>query len=58
MYLGLVLCLLGWALLLGCLVPFVVVPAFFALIHFRLVEREEPFMPSGPMPNVIAVARP
>ena len=37
MYLGLVLCLLGWAVLLGSLVPFVVVPAFFALIHFRFV---------------------
>jgi protein-S-isoprenylcysteine O-methyltransferase Ste14 len=36
MYLGLVLGLLGWAVLLGSLVPFVVVPAFFALIHFRL----------------------
>ena len=33
-YLGLVLCLLGWAVLLGSFVPFVVVPAFFALIHF------------------------
>ena len=29
MYLGFVLCLLGWAVLLGSLVPFVVVPAFF-----------------------------
>ena len=44
MYLGLVLGLLGWAVLLGSLVPFVVVPAFSALIHFRFVLREEPFM--------------
>ena len=44
MYLGLVLCLLGWAVLLGSLVPFVVIPAFFALIHFRFVMREESFM--------------
>ena len=27
MYLGLVLCLLGWAVLLGSLVPFISVPA-------------------------------
>jgi protein-S-isoprenylcysteine O-methyltransferase Ste14 len=44
MYLGLVLALLGWAVLLGSLVPFAVVPAFFALIHYRFVLREEPFM--------------
>ena len=44
MYLGLVLCLLGWAVLLDSLVPFAVVPALFALIHFRFVLREEPFM--------------
>ena len=44
MYLGLVLCLLGWAVLLGSLVPFAVVPAFLALLHFRFVLREEPFM--------------
>ena len=44
MYVGLVLCLLGWAGLLGSLVPFAVVPAFFALVHFRFVLREEPFM--------------
>jgi protein-S-isoprenylcysteine O-methyltransferase Ste14 len=44
MYLGMVLCLLGWAVLLGSLVPFVVVPAFFALLHCRFVLREEPFM--------------
>jgi protein-S-isoprenylcysteine O-methyltransferase Ste14 len=44
MYVGLVLCLLGWAVLLGSVVPFAVVPTFFALIHFRFVLREEPFM--------------
>jgi len=44
MYLGLVLCLVGWALLLGSLVPFAAVSAFFALIHFRFVLREEPLM--------------
>ena len=44
MYLGLVLGLPGWAVLLGSLVPFVVVPAFFALLHSRFVLREEPFM--------------
>ena len=44
MYLGLVLCLLDWALLLGSLAPFIVVPAFFVLLHFRFVLREEPFM--------------
>lgn len=38
------LCLLGWAVLLGSLVPFAVVPAFFALIDYRFVLREEPFM--------------
>ena len=42
MYLGLVLCLLGWAVLLDSLVPFAVVPALFALIHFQFVLREEP----------------
>ena len=31
-------------MLLGSPVPFAVVPAFFALIHFRFVQREEPFM--------------
>ena len=44
MYLGLVLGVLGWAVLLGSLVPFAVVPGLFVLIHFRFVEREEPFM--------------
>ena len=34
----------GWAVLLGSLVPFAVVPASFALIHHRFVRREEPFM--------------
>jgi protein-S-isoprenylcysteine O-methyltransferase Ste14 len=47
MYLGLVLCLLGWAVLLGSLVPFAVVPAFFALVHFRFVRHEEPSWPRG-----------
>jgi protein-S-isoprenylcysteine O-methyltransferase Ste14 len=37
MCLGMMLGLLGWAALLGSLVPFVVVPAFFALIHLRFV---------------------
>ena len=41
MYLGLVLGVLGWAVLLGSLVPFAVVPGLFVLIHFRFVEREE-----------------
>ncbi len=44
MYLGTMLCLVGWAILLGSLVPFVVIPAYFALIHYRFVLREEPFM--------------
>jgi protein-S-isoprenylcysteine O-methyltransferase Ste14 len=44
MYLGMVACLIGWALLLGSLTPFLVVPLFFALIHHRFVLREEPFM--------------
>ena len=44
MYVGLILCLLGWAVLLGSVVPFAVIPAFFALIHYRFVLREEPFM--------------
>ena len=35
---------LGWAALLGSLVPFIVVPVFLALIHYRFVLREEPFM--------------
>ena len=43
-YLGMVLGLLGWAVLLGSLVPFTSFPAFFALIHFRFVLRDEPFM--------------
>ncbi len=44
MYLGLVLCLAGWAVLLGTVAPMLVVPAFFALIQYRFVLREEPFM--------------
>ena len=44
MYLGTVLCLVGWAILLGSLVPVVVIPSYFALIHYRFVLREEPFM--------------
>ncbi len=44
MYLGTMLCLVGRAVLLGSLVPFVVVPAYLALIHYRFVVREEPFM--------------
>ena len=44
MYLGTVLCLVGWAVLLGSLVPVIVIPAYFALIHCRFVLREEPFM--------------
>ncbi len=44
MYLGMVACLIGWALLLGSLSPFLVIPLFFALIHYRFVLREEPFM--------------
>ena len=35
---------LGWAVLLGSLVPFIIVPVFLALIHYRFVLREEPFM--------------
>ena len=34
----------GCAVLLGSLVPFIVVPVFLALIHYRFVLREEPFM--------------
>ncbi len=44
MYLGTMLLLLGWIILLGSLVPLVVLPAYFALIHCRFVLREEPFM--------------
>jgi protein-S-isoprenylcysteine O-methyltransferase Ste14 len=44
MYLGMVLSLVGWSVLLGSLVPTVVIPCFFALIHYRFVLREEPFM--------------
>jgi protein-S-isoprenylcysteine O-methyltransferase Ste14 len=44
MYLGLLLCLAGWALLLGSTTPWLVVPIFFALLHHRFVLREEPFM--------------
>ena len=38
MYLGMVLGLLGWAVLLGSPAPFIVFP-YFALIHFRFVLR-------------------
>jgi protein-S-isoprenylcysteine O-methyltransferase Ste14 len=44
MYLGMVLCLVGWAVLLGTLVPVLVIPLFFAVIHYRFVLREESFM--------------
>ncbi len=44
MYLGMMLYLVGWAVLLGTLVPVLVIPLFFAVIHYRFVLREEPFM--------------
>jgi protein-S-isoprenylcysteine O-methyltransferase Ste14 len=44
MYLGMLLSLVGWLLRLGSLVPTMVIPCFFALIHYRFVLREEPFM--------------
>jgi protein-S-isoprenylcysteine O-methyltransferase Ste14 len=55
MYQGLVLCLLGWTVLLDSVAPFIVVPAFFALIHFRVVRCEEPFMAAaGPIESSAA----
>jgi protein-S-isoprenylcysteine O-methyltransferase Ste14 len=44
MYLGMMLVLLGLALLLGTLTPLLVLPAFFALIHLRFVRLEEAFL--------------
>lgn len=44
MYLGMMLCLLGWFLALGSLGPILVIPAFALLIHHRFVVREEAFM--------------
>ena len=44
MYLGMVACLVGWAVILGSVTPVVVIAGFFALIHYRFVLREEPFM--------------
>lgn len=44
MYLGMVTCLIGWAILLGSLSPALVIPLFLGLIHFRFVLREERFM--------------
>lgn len=41
MYLGLVLTLLGVALLLGSLVPFLAVPVFFALMEEVFIPKEE-----------------
>ena len=58
MYLGLVLCLLGWAVLFGSLVPLAVVPAFFALIHVQFVMRKEPPAPLVPVELLASAARP
>ena len=44
MYLGLVLLLLGWAMLLGSTLPFLLVPLFLLVIDRRFVRREEPFL--------------
>jgi protein-S-isoprenylcysteine O-methyltransferase Ste14 len=41
MYLGMAAVLLGAALLMGSLTPFVVIPAFMALIADRFIVREE-----------------
>lgn len=44
MYLGMLLCLAGWLLLLGTPVPALAIPVFALLIHRRFVLREETFM--------------
>lgn len=41
MYLGMTLVLIGVALLLGSVTPFVIVPLFVALIEVRFIRREE-----------------
>ena len=44
MYLGMVVGLLGIAILLGSLAAFLPVPLFVAIIHFRFIVHEERFM--------------
>ena len=44
MYLGFALILLGLALFLGALTPFIVVPVFALLMEFSFIRREEPMM--------------
>jgi protein-S-isoprenylcysteine O-methyltransferase Ste14 len=41
MYLGMVLILLGCAILLGSLLPFVIIPVFIVLLEIRFVRTEE-----------------
>jgi protein-S-isoprenylcysteine O-methyltransferase Ste14 len=41
MYLGFVMILLGVALLLGSLAPFLVIPLFIAIMHLRFIRDEE-----------------
>lgn len=44
MYLGMVLVLLGMAVILGSLVTFLVIPVFVVIIHFNFILGEERFM--------------
>lgn len=44
MYLGMVLCLLGIAIILGSLTAFLPIPFFVAIVHFQFIVHEERFM--------------
>lgn len=46
MYLGMVVALVGLAMVLGSLAPFAVVPAFALLIEHRFIRREEAMLES------------
>jgi protein-S-isoprenylcysteine O-methyltransferase Ste14 len=47
MYLGMAVVLLGAAILLGSLTPFIVIPAFMAVIADRFIAREEAMLESA-----------
>lgn len=44
MYLGMILLLIGIAIMTGTLATFLPIPLFFAILHFRFVLNEERFM--------------
>ncbi len=47
MYLGMAVVLLGAAILFGSLTPFLVIPAFMAVIGDRFIAREEAMLESA-----------